>query len=103
VDFYAEAHRLIHQHITTLIAKGVPADVITLGESLSRAGRLDYVGGLPYLGALLEATPTAANVAHYAKIVRERAQLRPIMATAIEIGSAASAPSAPATSVLLRI
>src|SRR5438105_7612070 len=53
-DFYTEAHRLLYRHITQLIAEGKPADVVTLSEALTSIQKLDYVGGLAYLGALVQ-------------------------------------------------
>ena len=75
-DFYSDAHRVIYRHVMQLIANGKPADVVTLAESLSSAQKLDYVGGLAYLGALVQNVPTAANIRHYAQIVRDRSILR---------------------------
>jgi len=91
-DFYSEAHRVIFTHITRLIADGRPADVVTLAESLSSAQKLDYVGGLAYLGALVQNVPTAANIRHYAQIVRDRSILRQLASTAGEIADAAFNP-----------
>ncbi len=91
-DFYSEAHRLIFRHILALIGDGKPADVVTVAETLSSVQRLDYVGGLGYLGALVENVPTAANIRHYAEIVRERSILRQLAGTAGEIADAAYNP-----------
>ena len=91
-DFYSEAHRLIFRHTMALIGDAKPADVVTVSESLASAQRLDYVGGLGYLGALVENVPTAANIRHYAAIVRERAILRQLAATAGEIADSAYNP-----------
>ena len=91
-DFYGEAHRLIFRHTMALIADAKPADVVTVAESLASAQRLDYIGGLAYLGALVENVPTAANIRHYAAIVRERAILRQLAATAGEIADSAYNP-----------
>ena len=52
-DFYSEAHRLLYRHTTQLIAEGKPADVVTLSEALASVQKLDYVGGLAYLGAFI--------------------------------------------------
>jgi replicative DNA helicase len=49
-DFYNDAHRLIYQHINLLGSHGKPADVITLAESLGSVQKLDYVGGMAYVG-----------------------------------------------------
>ena len=91
-DFYSEAHRLIYQHVVALISDGKPADVVTLSEALGSAQKLDYVGGLAYLGALVQNVPTAANIRHYAAIVRERSILRQLAATAGDIADTAYNP-----------
>jgi len=91
-DFYSEAHRLIYQHILRLVADGKPADVVTVSESLASSQKLDYVGGLAYLGLLVGNVPTAANIRHYAQIVRDRSILRQLAATAGDIADAAYNP-----------
>ena len=91
-DFYSEAHRLIYREIALLGSEGKPVDVITLSEALSSIEKLDYVGGLAYLGALVQNVPTAANIRHYAQIVRERSILRQLAATAGEIADSAFNP-----------
>jgi replicative DNA helicase len=91
-DFYSDAHRLIYDHATRLVADGRPADVVTVAESLQGLQKLDYVGGLAYLGALVQNVPTAANIRHYAAIVRERSVLRQLAATAGDIADLAYNP-----------
>jgi len=91
-DFYSEAHRLIYRHITGLASEGKPVDVVTLSEALGSAQKLDYIGGLAYLGALVANVPSAANIRHYAQIVRERSILRQLAATAVEIADSAYNP-----------
>ena len=91
-DFYSDAHRLIYDHATRLVADSRPADVVTVAESLQGVQKLDYVGGLAYLGALVQNVPTAANIRHYAAIVRERSVLRQLAATAGEIADLAYNP-----------
>jgi replicative DNA helicase len=91
-DFYSEAHRLIYQHVVRLVADGKPADVVTVSESLASSQKLDYIGGLAYLGELVGNVPTAANIRHYAQIVRDRSILRQLAATAGDIAEAAYNP-----------
>ncbi len=79
-DFYSTSHRVIFAAIARLVRAGGAADVLTLAESMAGAGTLDTAGGMPYLGELLAAVPTAANVEHYAAIVRDRATRRAIAA-----------------------
>ena len=66
--------------------------MITLGEALQSLTKLDYVGGMAYLGALVENVPTAANIRRYAEIVRERAILRRLAAAGGEIAECAYHP-----------
>jgi replicative DNA helicase len=91
-DFYSDAHRAVFDAIMHLIADNKPADVVTVGETLSSLKKLEYVGGIAYLGALVENVPTAANIRRYAEIVRERAILRRLAAAGGEIADAAYNP-----------
>jgi len=91
-DFYRFDHRLIWQHITRLIDLARPADVVTVYESLTSAGKADEVGGLVYLNALAQNTPSAANIRRYAEIVRERSMLRKLVSVADEISASAFNP-----------
>lgn len=91
-DFYRFDHRLIFQHIARLIGASRPADVITVYESLSGIGKADEVGGLSYLNALAQNTPSAANIRHYAQIVRDRSVLRRLITVSDEIAGLAFQP-----------
>jgi len=91
-DFYRFDHKIIWQHITRLIGLARPADVVTVYESLSSAGKGEEVGGLSYLNALAHNTPSAANIRRYAEIVRERSMLRKLVSVADEISAAAFNP-----------
>lgn len=82
-DFYRHDHRLIFDHISKLIEHNKPADIVTVAESLESSAELTGVGGIAYLGALAQNTPTAANIRRYAEIVRERAVMRKL----VEVGS----------------
>ena len=59
-DFYRHDHRLIFDHIGRLIEHNKPADIVTVAESLENSAELSAVGGIAYLGALAQNTPTAA-------------------------------------------
>ena len=75
-DFCRRDHRVLYEHITSIIQHGKPADLITVTESLKNAG-LDGIFGDPqYLRQLVSNTPSAANIRRYAEIVRDRSMLR---------------------------
>jgi replicative DNA helicase len=84
-DFYRADHRLIWKHISRLIEKGRPADVITVYESLDAEKLAEDVGGLSYLNALAMNTPSSANIRGYAQIVRDRSVLRRLLSATDEI------------------
>jgi hypothetical protein len=81
-DFFRPDHRLIYGAVTSLARSAVTPDAVTIGDELKRQGKDADAGGLAYLGQLARNTPTAANVATYAQVVRERAFAR----RALEIG-----------------
>ncbi|MBI5752765.1 MAG: replicative DNA helicase [Hydrogenophilales bacterium] len=100
-DFYRHDHRLIYRHITKLLDGGKPADVVTVSESLENSNELTTVGGLAYLGALAQNTPSAANIRRYAEIVRDRAILRGLVEVGTAIADSAYNPSGRSAAELL--
>lgn len=78
-DFYRDDHRRIFRHIKLIVASGQALDAVTLYGSIERSNEVDQTGGLAYLGEIANATPSAANIQHYAKIIRERARLRSLI------------------------
>ncbi|MCI6574074.1 MAG: replicative DNA helicase [Actinomycetaceae bacterium] len=84
-DFYRPQHALIFHTIVELFSKGEPADAITVSAELSRQGRLEQVGGLPYLHTLVSSVPTSANAAYYAKLVLDQAKLRALVEAGTKI------------------
>ncbi len=91
-DFYRYDHRVIFQHITKLVSGARPADVITVFEALTTSGKAEEVGGLSYLNALAQNTPSAANIRRYAEIVRDRGVLRKLITVSDEIATQAFNP-----------
>ena len=84
-DFYSEAHRRIFNATIELYDRNEPTDLITLTNILKNKKQLDAVGGMAYLASLVDNVPSAANVGHYAKIVKEKAILRQLIDTATGI------------------
>src|SRR4030043_199383 len=84
-DFYREAHQKIFKCMIALSEKNEPLDLITLTNELKKKKELEDIGGASYLAGLVESVPTAANIAYYAKIVKEKSILRKLISTATEI------------------
>lgn len=83
--FYRTAHQIIYESIRELFEKNEPIDLLTLSEYLKKKGKLDEVGGFSYLATLTNIAPTALNIEIYAQIVEEKAILREIIKSGIEI------------------
>ncbi|HVA76872.1 MAG TPA: replicative DNA helicase [Candidatus Binataceae bacterium] len=88
-DFYRESHREIFRAMADLSDRSQPVDAITLSDALRTRGKLEMIGGAAYIAELASIVPTAANVAHYARIVREKSVLRSLASIATEIASGA--------------
>ncbi|HIJ78717.1 MAG: replicative DNA helicase [Desulfobulbaceae bacterium] len=84
-DFYRDAHKSIFTAMITLFDRGEPLDLITVSSLLRDNNVLEKVGGPGYLATLTDIVPVAANLAYYAKIVREKAILRKLIQTTTEI------------------
>jgi replicative DNA helicase len=84
-DFYRTAHQKIYAAIESLFKKAEPVDLITLSNALREANVLDEVGGAAYLARLVDTIPSAVNVTHYARIVRDKSALRHLISKAGEI------------------
>lgn len=83
--FYKDTHRKIFQAISDLFNANKAIDLITLIDALKKDGTLEEVGGASYLTSLANAVPTAANINHYANIVRERYILRTLITNSTKI------------------
>lgn len=88
-DFYKHEHRLIFKAMGRLIEQSKPVDVLTVSETLREAHELEQVGGEVYLFELTNNTPSAANIAAYADIVKERSVLRRLLMAASDITESA--------------
>jgi replicative DNA helicase len=80
-DFYRDAHRKIMRAIIELSERHEPVDLVTLADALRGRNELQDIGGASYLAELAERVPTAANVAYYARIVKDKAILRALIET----------------------
>lgn len=84
-DFYRKDNRLIFRAIAELSARNHPCDAVTLGEWFQSHGLAEEIGGVATLAELANATPSAANIAAYAEIVRDRSVLRQLIDAGTEI------------------
>lgn len=67
--FYDARHRVIFEALGRMVSDRVPVDVVTLSEQLESQRKLADVGGVVYLGRLVDYTPSIDNAAAYARVV----------------------------------
>jgi hypothetical protein len=78
-DFHIDGHRRIWRAIASMLRHGqFGADIVTVAELLERedAARFAELGGIAYLGTLVQSVPSALNAPRYAELVRQKAVAR---------------------------
>ena len=83
--FYKDSHKKIFESILNLYNNNKAVDVITVSDELKRTNLLDEVGGASTLTDLVNSVPTAANISHYARIVKEKGILRSLINNGTQI------------------
>ena len=84
-QFFLDSHNKIFKAISELSENGKPIDITTVTAELDKKKELTQVGGVEYLTEITSLVPSAANVDEYIKIVSEKATLRKLIDTALEI------------------
>jgi replicative DNA helicase len=84
-DFYIDQNRDIFETIHSMFSFSQAIDPVTVLDRMKIRGVYDDRVSRDYIMQLMEITPTAANVGHYAKIVRDKAVLRQIAQVAGEV------------------
>lgn len=79
-DFYKPANKIVFKTMLSLLEKGEPIDATTMVSALTNQGEISNIGGINYVVELVNSTPTSKNVEHYAKLVKEKATLRKVIA-----------------------
>ena len=75
-DFYKPSHQKIFSAVLELFSKSEPVDILSVSSK---------IGELEYLTEIIEETPTASHIKHYAKIVKEKKILRDLLNVSSEI------------------
>ena len=83
--FYDLRHQTIYEAVVAMYDKRDPIDIITLQQRLKDRGLLDQIGGIPYLNALQDSVPSAANLTYYLDIVEEKSLLRKMIHTCTDV------------------
>ena len=75
-DFYHQQYGILFETITELFNGGDAVDIVTLQNRLREKNVPPEISSLEYVGDLVNAVPTSANIKYYAQIVQEKAVMR---------------------------
>lgn len=90
-DFFVDNHKKIYEAMQELFLESKSIDPVTLVETLVQSGTYNEAGGKEYVAALADSVPEIANVKDYAKIIKDKAMLRRLIAASEEISDMAYA------------
>ena len=88
--FYLSNHKIIYSAMIEMFTIGSPVDYVTVLDKIKTNDELDYNHFKAYLLQLAQIVPTVSNVEFYAKIVRDKYNVRKLVNTAREIINDAS-------------
>jgi len=83
--FYSIQNQIIYKALTTLFAKNVQGDTLSLINELTVEGLLDQAGGPAYIASLTDTVPSAANIEYYANMVSDRSTRRDLIKISSEL------------------
>jgi replicative DNA helicase len=84
-DFYHPQYGIIYQAIKDLHIEASPVDIVTVSSKLNDHGKLEKVGGQTALVTICDEIGSAANVEHYARLIKQKAVLREVVRTASRV------------------
>ena len=99
-DFYQPANREIFDAMHQLNQQGMPIDLVTVDDELTRRGTLEGVGGTNYLVELSQCMPSTVNAKAYIQIVDEKAILRRMIKATGDIAISCYAQADPLSDIL---
>lgn len=78
-DFSEDKHKEIFACCKLLFEDSSPIDVVVLADKLKRNGKLDKIGGMPYLAELTQFIPSAAGYEYHVNILKRDSLLRSLL------------------------
>ncbi len=98
--FHQVNNGIIYRAMLEMFLDGLPVDFITILEKLKEDPAFDENGGKTYLMQLAQTVPSLSNVESYAKIVRDKYDVRMLIRTTREILEEATSGGADAAALL---
>lgn len=99
-DFYIDSHVQIYLAMQDLYLQNRSIDVVTLIDTLVHRGVYDEKTSQSYIKLIADVVPSAANVADYAQIVKDKSILRSLITASEEISESAYSAEDDASHIL---
>ncbi len=99
-DFYGKQYGILFDAMVELHDEGVPVDLITLQDRLKEKGAPPEIYSLEYIGDIMRAVPTSANIKRYASIVAEKSVMRRLIRVNEEIANSCYSQKEPLENIL---
>ena len=78
-DFHHPQHRLMYEAVLSLVDRQMAVDSTTMTAHLYDYGRLEEIGGAPYILDVFESVTTLAHTEHYVNLVLEKSTARKVI------------------------
>ncbi|MBQ0017760.1 MAG: replicative DNA helicase [Clostridiales bacterium] len=99
-DFYMTEHREIYKVMTDMFRRSVAIDLTTVFSELKTRQTAELVGGLSYLGRLMDDAIVFSNAKYYAATVADKSKMRQLISEADAIKDAAYSEELPPEDIL---
>lgn len=90
-NFCVVTHQIIFEGMIDCYSKSIPIDIMTVMETLRKAGSLDKIGGTTYLLGLTNRVASAANIEHHCRIIKQCWGMRKMLRVGQDITQKATA------------
>lgn len=78
-DFHHPQHKLMYEAMLSLVERQMAVDSTTLTAHLYDYGRLEEIGGAPYVLDVFESVTTLAHTQHYVNLILEKSTARKVI------------------------
>lgn len=99
-DFSLEANRRIWTAMCEFYDAGGSVDRVTVANALQQTRQLESVGGVTYLCSLDDGLPDIADLSGYVRILKDKAILRRVIRTCVELSNRAQSDTEPVQQIL---
>ena len=98
--FYEDKNKTIYEAMLVLYEERKPIDLLTLTHALKKKKQYEQIGGSEYLTSLTNSVPTAANIEHYAQILKETYVRRSLIKIAAQMTNLSFEEEKPSSELL---